>query len=311
MLENYLTTAAELGALYSLLALSACISFRFLKFPDLTVDGSFVLGAALSARSVEVGVDPLLAIVFAGLAGGASGVLTATLHKVFGVNKFFSGILMMMFLYTINLRVLGGANLSVFRLPTIFSRLGLSKLTVATSLVILLALAVLVFFYSRFGLRIRGVGINPSAQGLSRREQLVRVAVGLGLANALAGIGGALVCQYQSFVDVNMGIGVTVGAFAALFLGEPGVLLLGWLSQKVGTTRRGAEQFGGALAVGGQICAALGGVFLLQLIVTGILYLGLPPSDMRAVTALMFLFAMAIRRRHESSWLVPAGSFER
>ena len=313
MISSYIDTVLQLGALYGIVAIAVAISFRFLSFPDLTIDGSFVLGGVIAAQTIVAGHPVALALLLA-LAGGAvAGIFTATLHHVFGINKFFAGILSAMLLYSVNLRLLSTANLSLFGHDTFFASAPKSSVLLSmTCLLIAGAIAVLaaIAFRTRPGLLIRGVGTNSTALRLRSRGTFVLIAAGLGLTNGLAAVGGALIAQYQSFVDIGMGIGVTITAFAALFVGEAAIVLLSVARNSLSARRHAVRWFVHILPVDGELLAAVFGSIVLTAATSATLYLGLVPSDTKAVSALILIITMSIRRRHFSAILVPPSRFE-
>jgi putative tryptophan/tyrosine transport system permease protein len=308
-------TALQLGLLYGIGALAVVVSFRFLRFPDLTVDGSFVLGGALAAVLIQAGLNPWLAVVVAGLGGGMAGVCTSAWHRAFGVNKFFAGILSMMMLYSVNLRVLGGANLSLLRPDTVFGALDgrTDKTDTLIALVAFLASAglVLLVFLSRAGVYVRAIGSNPNNIPWSRIRIGLLSAFALALANGLAGVAGALVAQYQSFADASMGLGVTVNLFAGVFLGEALLVAAQAVRRRRRTQAFNTQMLGGGIVAFGEVAAAGLGMIAFMAVTTGILYLGLEPSDTKAFAGLLLLAGLVWRRGTRSPFLVPAGEFER
>lgn len=309
-------TTLQLGMLYGIATLSTVISFRFLRFPDLTVDGSFVLGAVVAAVTLRQGATPLIAILFALGSGFAAGLCTAAWHRLLKINRFFAGILTMMMLYSINLRILGGANMSLLGVPTIFGRAGSSdrfeSLLSIASFVVSGAI-VLTVFWSKLGLQIRACGSNPSALPVTETRITLLTLFGLGIANALAGLAGALIAQYQRFVDVGMGLGITVNVFAALFLGEGLLVALFGLANLLNRNKQATKSrylAGGGVVVG-EIAAAAIGMIAFMGILIAVLYWGLRPSDTKFFGALLLLAGLAWRRASTASFLVAPGEFER
>lgn len=219
--------ALQLGFVYGLVALGVLLSFRMLNYPDLTVDGSFPLGAAVTAAVVVAGGDPWLALLVGALAGAAAGALTALLSEGLGILNLLAGILSMTALYSINIRVMERPNLPLLGQPTVVdaaTALGLgpqaAKLLVAASFCGLAALIVGLFLATRYGLSLRATGANPrmaAAVGVRCKQ---RVTVGLAVSNALAALAGGLFAQIYGFADVSMGVGTIVIGLAALILGE-------------------------------------------------------------------------------------------
>lgn len=219
--------AVELGLVFALVALGVFLSFRVLDFPDLTVDGSFPLGAAVAATLIVSGADPWLATLAAVLAGAAAGLVTAILSVRFGILHLLAGILTLIALYSVNLRIMGRPNVAILMQDTVltpFYGLGLPE-TLARPLAVALAVAVVVallaaFLNSGLGLAMRATGANPRmarAQGVSTG---VQVAAGIALGNAVVALGGALFAQANGFADVTAGAGTIVVGLAAVIVGE-------------------------------------------------------------------------------------------
>ncbi|MBS1164604.1 MAG: transporter permease [Proteobacteria bacterium] len=222
-----LAGAIETGLLFSLVALGVFLSFRVLDFPDLTVDGSFPLGAATAAAAITAGADPFLATAAAALSGAAAGLVTAMLNVRFKIMNLLAGILSMVALFSINLRIMGRPNLPVYGYDTVFNRFGslfdfgLWNDTILLAIFAIGAkLAIDWFLRTEIGLALRASGENPSmseAQGISNGGMRY---LGMGLSNALVALAGALFAQMQGVADVSMGIGTIVTGLAALIIGE-------------------------------------------------------------------------------------------
>jgi len=219
--------ALEAGLLFGIVAIAVYLSFRVLDFPDLTVDGSFPLGAAVAALMIVSGFNPYFATLCGMLAAALAGAVTGLLTVWLGFLHLLSGILVMIALYSINLRIMGQPNIALIGERTIFTpveALGLpSNLAVVLALAIIVAIVAAVvarFLLSQIGLSLRATGTNPrmaAANGVNVRRATI---VGLALSNALAGLAGALFAQAQGAADVAMGIGTIVIGLAALILGE-------------------------------------------------------------------------------------------
>lgn len=214
--------ALELGFIYSLVALGVYISFRTLQFPDLTVDGSFPLGAAVAATLITMNVDPFLATFAAFLAGGVMGMITAWLSTHLRVLNLLAGILTMTALYSINLRIMGRPNIALLGESTIFTGfLGEIKPVFVLGFISVVVVVVLWnFLISRMGLALRATGANARmarAQGINDQTM---VWLGLGLSNALVAGAGALFAQLNGFADVTLGVGTIIIGLAAVIIGE-------------------------------------------------------------------------------------------
>ncbi|WP_309085449.1 ABC transporter permease [Chelativorans sp.] len=219
--------AVELGLVYGFVALGVFLAFRVLDFPDLTVDGSFPLGAAVAAVAITSGWDPWLACLIAALAGAACGLVTAFLNVRFGILNLLASILTMIGLFSVILRVMGRPNMAVLNQETVitpFLDLGLPDHIVrplVLAVLVLIAVVLLArFLGSDFGLAMRAAGANPRmarANGVNVGGQIY---VGMALSNALTGLGGALFAQVSGFADVTSGVGTIVVGLASVIVGE-------------------------------------------------------------------------------------------
>ena len=231
-------TALELGFLYALIAMALFLSYRILDIADLTTDGCFVLGAAVSVTVTAAG-HPILAIFAAMLAGACAGFVTAFLQTKLGVPSILAGIITNTGLYTVNLMAMGWkSNQSLLGGKTVFTMLrdrGIGgdwyKLLLAASVTILAGLLLVLFLGTRMGLSIRATGDNPDMVRASSLNPSFTITVGLCLANVLTALSGAVVGQYQKTVDINSGTGIVVIGLACLIIGET---LLGRRSVKKG-----------------------------------------------------------------------------
>ncbi|MBT4880829.1 MAG: ABC transporter permease [Alphaproteobacteria bacterium] len=220
--------AIEMGLIYGLVAVGVYLSFRVLDFPDLTVDGSFPLGAAISSILIINGYSPWLALLAALLGGSLSGLFTAWLNIRWKILHLLAGIITMTALYSINLRIMGGPNLSIFDQDTVFHPLqSLLQLPHLSTNVIFMGGALLFilmiffrFLLSDMGLAMRATGQNlamAKAQGIGTNGMTL---MGLAIANAFAALAGALFAQSQGFADVQMGVGTILVGLAGVLIGE-------------------------------------------------------------------------------------------
>ena len=231
-------TALELGFLYALIAMALFLSYRILDIADLTTDGCFVLGAAVSVTVTAAG-HPILAIFAAMLAGACAGFVTVFLQTKLGVPSILAGIITNTGLYTVNLMAMGWkSNQSLLGGRTVFTMLrdrGIGgdwyELLLAASVTILAGLLLVLFLGTRMGLSIRATGDNPDMVRASSLNPSFTITVGLCLANVLTALSGAVVGQYQKTVDINSGTGIVVIGLACLIIGET---LLGRRSVKKG-----------------------------------------------------------------------------
>jgi putative ABC transport system permease protein len=219
--------AIEMGLVFGLVGMGVFLSFRVLNFPDLTVDGSFPLGAAVSVTIILAGGDAYLATGAAILAGAAAGLVTACLNLRFRILHLLASILTMIALYSINLRIMGKPNLAILTEPTVmapFQGLGLSNLYLRplyAGVVTLLAAVLLVrFLVSDMGLAMRATGANPRMARAQGIDTTVMTYLGMAISNALVALAGALFAQMNGFADVALGTGTIVVGLAAVIVGE-------------------------------------------------------------------------------------------
>lgn len=219
--------ALEIGLIFALVALGVFISFRLLRFPDLTVDGSFPLGGAVCAVVITAGSEPWLATVAGTLAGAGAGLITGWLNVRLKIMDLLASILMMIGLYSVNLRIMGGPNVPLITEPTLFTQLqpeGIEDYFLRPLLllvvVILCKFALDWFFATERGLAIRATGSNARmarSQGINTGAMVL---LGMAVSNALVGLAGALFVQTQGGADISMGIGTIVIGLAAVIVGE-------------------------------------------------------------------------------------------
>ncbi|MEN3160943.1 ABC transporter permease [Tistrella mobilis] len=277
--------AIETGFVYALVALGVFLSFRILDFPDLTVDGSFPLGAAVAATAIVGGWDPFLSTGLAFVAGCVAGSITAWLNVRLKILNLLASILMMIALYSINLRIMGRPNVALLGERTVltpFEGLGLPfyLLTPLVFAVVVIAAMILLirFLNSEMGLAMRATGANARmarAQGINTAAMTL---LGMALSNGLVAIGGALFAQSQGSADVTMGVGTIVVGLASVIGGEA-----------VMSTRTIAR----------AIIACLVGAILYRVAVALALnagFLGLTASDLNLVTAVLVAAAMVLPR---------------
>jgi putative ABC transport system permease protein len=219
--------ALEIGLIFGLVALGVLISFRILRFPDLTVDGSFPLGGAVAATLISMGLDPFTSTLAAIAAGALAGMITGWLNVSLKIMDLLASILMMIALYSINLRVMGRPNVPLITEPTVFTLLqpeGISDYIARPLLLLVLVVVVKLaldwYFSTESGLAMRATGSNPRmarAQGVATSG---RILVGMAISNGLCALAGALFAQSQGGADISMGIGTIVIGLAAVIVGE-------------------------------------------------------------------------------------------
>ncbi|MFA4838071.1 MAG: ABC transporter permease [Candidatus Neomarinimicrobiota bacterium] len=270
------------GLGYAFLALGVYLTFRVLKFADMTVDGSFVTGASVTAILIINGVHPLLAMLAAIVVGSLFGMLTGLIHTKFKVDPLLASILVMTGLYSINLHIMGRSNLPLMNERTVVSivegwNFGIPDfwIVLAAFLVVVLILRwmLVVFLKTDLGLALRATGDNPqmiSAQGVNTDTTKI---FGLALSNGLVAFSGSLIAQYQGFADVGMGIGILVAGIASVIIGESIV---------------------GKKSVNLLIWGVIFGSILFRLLIALALKAGLNPIDLKLVTAVFVFLALAL-----------------
>ena len=277
-----LPSALVQGLLYAVMALGVMITYLVLDFPDLTVDGSFPLGAVVSARLILTGANPLLALAASALAGAAAGLMTGLIHVKMRVRALFSGIIMMTALYSINLRLAGDISLlslprqslTLFRNNPVAAALpsGISTLLIALMMVLIIKCLLDLFFKTRAGFLLRAAGDNPQmVTALARDKGQVKI-LGLMIANALVALSGSLVAQEQRLFEISMGTGSVVLSLASVILG---VNLLRRLERVAPSTK------------------VIIGAILYKISVTFAIACGLKPGDLKLITSLLFLAILA------------------
>lgn len=272
-------SALELGFIYALVALALFVSFSLLDIADLSTDGCFTLGCAVCA-TVTLSGHPILGLFAAMGAGVCSGFVTAFLQTRMGIQSILAGIIVNTGLYTINIAVMGFAsNLNLFSCDTIFSwakeTIGGTwyKLIVAAVVVILVGIVLALFLNTRLGLSIRATGDNPDMVRASSINTGLMITIGLCVANALTGLSGGLLSQYQKSCDINLGTGMVTIALASLIIGET---ILG----------RGG--------MGKRVIGVVLGSCLYRFIVAVALRLNVPAECLKLVSSLIVAFAIAL-----------------
>ncbi|NCD16995.1 MAG: ABC transporter permease [Actinobacteria bacterium] len=273
-------TAVELGLIYAVMAIGVYLTFRILDFPDLTVDGSFTTGASVAAVGLVNGMNPLLATVLAFFAGTIAGIVTGLLHTKGNINPLLAGILTQIGLYSINLRIMGRANVPLLRETTLFTPLrdaGLTGTWVSVAVLLAVAVAILLvviwFLHTDTGLAMRATGDNPDmirSFGVNTDNQKL---LGLALSNGLVALSGAMIAQFQGFADIGMGIGLIVAGLASVIIGQA---LLG--------------RSGIAIAASAVVLGSI----MYRVVIQLALMAGLNPNDMKLISAILVVLALVL-----------------
>ena len=280
------------GIIWGIMAIGVYITFKILDFADLTVDGSLALGGSVAVMLILNGMPPGAALIFATVAGLLAGLVTGILHTLLGIPDILAGILSQIALYSINMNIMGKSNaaISIDNYHLVVSLRYINS-AIVIGLIFLAAIVCVLywFFGTELGYTIRATGCNEAmsrAQGINTNTAKI---IGLALSNALVGLSGGLIAQYQGYSDVNMGRGAIVIGLAAVIIGEViGDALLG---------KR--MNFAGRL-----IFAAIGAV-IYYVVITFVLWLGLPSQDMKlfsAIVVALFLAVPYLRAKSVSSF---------
>ena len=274
--------ALSQGVLWGLMALGVYITYRILDIADLTVDGSFATGGAVCAVCVVNGVDPILALLLATIAGAVAGFVTGFLHTKCEIPAILAGILTQIGLYSINLRIMGRSNTPLLKSETLFKNIsemtGLSSTWTALIIGIIVSVVIVAILYWYFGTE-----IGSAIRATGNNEQLVRALgvntsvtkiLGLMIGNALISLSGALVTQSQGYADIKMGIGAIVIGLASIVIGE---VIFG---------QKGNFAF--------RLTSIIVGSIIYRIIVAIVLQMGMNTDDLKLLTAILVAIALSV-----------------
>lgn len=283
-MEQLIIGVFEQGFIYAVMALGVYITYKILDFPDLSVDSTFPLGAAITTILLMNGFNPILSLILSTAAGAAAGALTGIIHVKFRVRDLLSGIIMMTGLYTINLRITGGsANVPLFNYNTIFNNDFINKLfpealepyktLIIISLIMLIAKLLLdLYLKTKSGFLLRAVGDNEKiVTSLAKDSGSVKI-VGLSIANGLVALAGSVMCQQQRFFEISMGTGTIVIGLASVIIGT--------------------NIFKGNILK--ATTAVIIGSVIYKACVAAAIEIGLDSQDLKLITAILFLVILII-----------------
>ena len=267
---DFLINVIEQAGIFGIMAVGVYITYSILDFPDLSVDGSFPLGGAVAAFLIVNGVNPWMATVAAIVAGAGAGWMTGFLHVKCKITNLLSGILVMIGLYSINLRVLGKANVPLLDNGTIFTS-NLPRVVIIIMIVLIVKFAMDMFFKTKMGFVLKTTGDNPkmvTSLGVDIGKTKI---MGLMMANSLVALSGAIMVQNQRFADVNMGTGTIVMGLASIIIGQS-------IFKKISMLKVTTVVLVGSLIYRGIIALAL--------------YFRFPTNDIKLATAMIVVIAI-------------------
>ena len=272
-----LQATIEQSLIFAIMVLGVYISFRILNFPDMTVDGTFPLGAAISAKLLTLGVNPYLTLLVALVAGAAAGAVTGLIHVKLKVKDLLAGILVMTALYSVNLRVMGKSNIPLFEEDNIFN----TEYSMMITIVVLILISKFVLDYllkTKFGFALKALGDNENLiVSLGLNEEKYKI-YGLMIANAFVAFSGAVLAQYQGFADVGMGTGIIVIGLASIIIGDT---LFGKRRRFAGTT----------IVIIGSI--------LYRGVIAVTLSMGMDASDLKLITSVIVIVILWIQKQKD------------
>ena len=272
-----LQATIEQSLIFAIMVLGVYISFRILNFPDMTVDGTFPLGAAISAKLLTLGVNPYLTLLVALIAGAAAGAITGLIHVKLKVKDLLAGILVMTALYSVNLRVMGKSNIPLFEEDNIFN----TEYSMMITIVVLILISKFLLDYllkTKFGFALKALGDNENLiVSLGLNEEKYKI-YGLMIANAFVAFSGAVLAQYQGFADVGMGTGIIVIGLASIIIGDT---LFGKRRRFAGTT----------IVIIGSI--------LYRGVIAVTLSMGMDASDLKLITSVIVIVILWIQKQKD------------
>ena len=272
-----LQATIEQSLIFAIMVLGVYISFRILNFPDMTVDGTFPLGAAISAKLLTLGVNPYLTLLVALISGAAAGAITGLIHVKLKVKDLLAGILVMTALYSVNLRVMGKSNIPLFEEDNIFN----TEYSMMITIVVLILISKFLLDYllkTKFGFALKALGDNENLiVSLGLNEEKYKI-YGLMIANAFVAFSGAILAQYQGFADVGMGTGIIVIGLASIIIGDT---LFGKRRRLAGTT----------IVIIGSI--------LYRGVIAVTLSMGMDASDLKLITSVIVIVILWIQKQKD------------
>ena len=272
-----LQATIEQSLIFAIMVLGVYISFRILNFPDMTVDGTFPLGAAISAKLLTMGINPYFSLVVALLAGALAGAITGIIHVKLKVKDLLAGILIMTALYSVNLRIMGKSNIPLFEEDNIFN----TDYSIMITIVVLILISKILLDYllkTKFGFALKALGDNENLViSLGLNEEKYKI-YGLMIANAFVAFSGAILAQYQGFADVGMGTGTIVIGLASIIIGD--------------------TLFGKSRKIAGTTIVIIGSI-IYRGVIALTLSIGMDASDLKLITSVIVILILWIQRQKD------------
>ena len=298
MISSYWISTLEQGLIFGIMVLGVYITYKILDFPDLSVDGTFPLGAAVTAIFLAKGYNPFIAIAMATLAGSVAGYITGILHVKLRITNLLSGIIVMTGLHSVNLRIMGQPNMALFSYKNIFNfdippvivfNMDITKLLIVLACTLIIKVLLDLYLSTKSGFILRATGDNPqivTSLGVDIGKSKI---LGVAISNGLVALSGSLYAQYQNFSDVGMGVGIVVIGLASIIIGEA-------LFRKVHFVK--------------VTFAALIGAIIYRYCIAIALKQGLPAEDLKLITSIIVVILLGLNNRSDlvkkaNKWLDP------
>ncbi len=283
-MSQFYLTALQLSICLGPMALGIFITMKIFNIPDITTDGSYTLGAVVTAVLLSNHWPVVAVLPLCMIAGSIAGICTALIHTKLKIDALLAGILVMTGLYSVNLIILGRSNVPLINIHSIFNSISIfsddiyNQLFIASLIIIVLIFLLRYLLLTDFGIAMRATGNNPiMTKSMGINNDMIKI-IGLAIANSLTALSGFLVAQYQSFADINMGIGIVITGLGSVLIADA---LRIWMNVS---------------NIGLQILFVLAGSFVFQLVLAFSLAMGIDPNYLKLVTALFVLFIVALPR---------------
>jgi len=287
-MSAFYLTALQMALCLGPMAMGIFISMKVFNIPDITTDGSYTLGATVTAVLLTASTPVWIALPISIMAGALAGTFTGLIHTKLGIDALLSGILVMTAMYSVNLMILGRSNIPLIDIDSIFNKLPFSpveqynQLLVALLFVAVLLSLIIYLLRTDFGIAMRATGNNPiMTKAMGVNNDRIKI-IGLAMSNGLTATSGFLVAQYQGFTDINMGIGIVITGLGSVLIADA------------------IKNWTGIRKIGKQIMLVVIGCIVFQAVLAFTLSIGIDPNLLKMVTALFVLFIVALPRISKS-----------